>query len=65
MIKYEDQCCDCDMPCVGCRRKKTPVLMCDDCGDDELELWYGADGKMYCKYCICRHLDKVVIEDAD
>ena len=64
-IVFENQCVGCPQGCIDCGRRRVPVMICDDCGDPESELWYAEDGKMYCKYCITRHLDKVVIEDAD
>ena len=61
MIIYENQCCDCDLPCIHCGREHTPVMICDDCGDEASELWYGEDGKEYCEYCIKKHLEKVEV----
>ena len=63
MIKYENQCCDCDIPCTGCRRQHTAVMVCDDCGDEDCDLWYGEDGKQYCSTCITHHLEKVEVTD--
>ena len=67
MIKYEDQCCDCQIePCMSfCSRKSVPVLICDDCGDEVSDLWYGNDGRQYCKYCITGYLDKVNVEESE
>lgn len=61
MITYENNCVQCE-DCRNCGRKKQLTLVCDDCGDEVQELWYGNDGKQYCKYCITGYIDKVVIE---
>ena len=66
MIRFENQCVGCppEMDCFGnsCRYKNVPVLICDECGDETDEMWYGEDGKQYCHYCITHHLEKVEVE---
>lgn len=66
MIKYENQCVGCppERGCMGesCRNRNVPVMICDDCGDEVQDLWYGNDGNQYCKYCITGYIEKVVIE---
>ena len=32
---------------INCGKKKVKVFVCDDCGDEVQELWYGNDGNMY------------------
>ena len=58
MITYENNCVQCE-DCRNCGRKKQLTLICDDCGDEATELWYGDDGNQYCKYCITEHIEKV------
>lgn len=62
MIEYRNECVGCPQGCINCGKKKVKVFVCDDCGDEVQELWYGNDGNMYCKYCITGYIDKVVIE---
>ena len=63
MIKIEDNCVGCppEIGCLGntCKYRNVKVFICDDCGCDSDELWYGDDGNMYCKYCITNHLERV------
>jgi len=66
MIKYENQCVGCppERGCMGesCRNRNVPVMICDDCGDECQELYYGTDGQEVCNVCLKHHVDKVVIE---
>ena len=61
MITYEDQCvgCPAEICFPFCSKTHVPVLICDDCGDEVSDLWYGNDGRQYCKFCITGYIDKV------
>ena len=61
MIITENNCVQCD-DCRHCGRDRQKIGRCDDCGDTTNDLWYGEDGKMYCKYCITGYIQKVRIE---
>ena len=54
MLKIENQCCDCGLPCEGdsCRYRNVPVFYCDkckmDCGDEVFDV----DGDVICEDCL-------------
>lgn len=52
MTVYEDECCDCGLPCIGdaCKYKNVPHLYCDECGDEAA--LYEFDGRELCIRCI-------------
>lgn len=59
MVRLENRCVSCPQGCANCGRDRAKVLVCDDCGDEVDDLWYGNDGGEYCKYCITGYIDKV------
>ena len=62
MIKIENQCVGCETCQPYCTKREVKVLICDDCGDEVQELYYGLDGQEVCNVCLKHHVDKVVIE---
>ena len=48
MIKIENHCVGCDIPCIDCGRKAVEVYYCDKCGD-ELDEVYEDDGEHLCE----------------
>ena len=51
-MKYESECCDCDLPCVreACRYYSVPHNYCDECGnEDQLYHW---NTRQLCINCI-------------
>lgn len=58
MIEYRNHCVDCEV-CGNCGRKHERTMVCDDCREEVNEMWYGADGGQYCKFCIMFHLEEV------
>lgn len=50
--KYENQCVDCGLPCLGnsCRYRNVPVDYCDECGSEYAE--YRIDGEDLCEDCV-------------
>lgn len=62
MIKIENDCCDCGLPCIGSRCKNYAVLhfYCDDC-EKETEL-YWFDGDQLCIDCIIERLQLEEVE---
>lgn len=64
MIKYENQCVDCGLPCMGndCKYRHVPVYICDCCGDEAVDL-YMYDDEELCIDCIISRLEKVSPEN--
>jgi len=52
MVRYEDQCVDCGLPCMGnsCPNKNVPVIYCDEC-HDEIDEVYDVDDDELCEDC--------------
>lgn len=59
MLKLENQCVDCGLPCIGnsCRYRNVPVYYCDECGNDNA--CYSIDGEHYCEDCAKKYLKEV------
>lgn len=57
MVSFVDACNGCEI-CLGCGKKHTKKLVCDNCGDDENQLYY-FDDKELCIDCIEELLDPV------
>lgn len=57
MIKYENQCVDCGLPCLGrsCPNRNVAVYYCDTCGDECGEC-YEIDSEDYCEDCARQYL---------
>lgn len=62
-VRYENQCVDCGLPCLGegCKYYSVPVWSCDKCGDECVDL-YDVDGYEVCEYCALKMLPKVHTE---
>lgn len=62
MIKHEDDCVGCEIPCMGngCPLKNVPHLYCDRCKEESDEL-YIFDGEELCIGCIIKNLEKVEV----
>lgn len=54
MLKIENECVGCAIPCIDCGRKRVPVYYCDRCGD-QIDDIYESDGEELCESCL---LDK-------
>lgn len=52
MIKYENDCVGCDLPCLGssCPNRNVPHYYCDECGDETT--LYDYDGEQLCSSCL-------------
>lgn len=61
MIKTENECVDCGLPCLGdgCRYRNVKRMYCDNCNAEE-QLYY-FDGEELCLECIEERLEKVNI----
>lgn len=53
MIKYESDCVDCGLPCIGvaCRYYSSPHYYCDKCGEETDELYADFNGMEVCSEC--------------
>ena len=60
MIKYENECVDCDLPCIDCGRKNVKHLYCDKCGDD-VETLYNFLGEELCEECLLKTFEKITL----
>lgn len=62
MLKIENQCVDCGLPCLGdsCKNRNTRVFYCDYCGDEGAG--YRIDGEDFCGRCIQAYVDSVFHE---
>lgn len=56
-VRYEDQCCDCGLPCLGdsCKNRNVPIWYCDKCGAEDEDL-YEYEGQELCLDCIREQL---------
>ena len=59
MVKIENGCVDCGLPCLGnsCPHRYEKHYYCDECGEEE-EIYYFED-KELCIRCIIKKLEKV------
>lgn len=50
MIKYEDNCVSCGLPCLlNCPYRKQLVCICDECKDYITDFYYEIDNKQFCQ----------------
>lgn len=63
MIKYENECCDCGLPCLGdrCPNRNVRRLYCDKCGNDCREL-YEVDGEQLCDDCLLEYAKRNIVD---
>lgn len=55
MIIYVNECVGCALPCVDCGRKRTPVRVCDWCGNGVDEsMPHRFDGGDLCEECYAK-----------
>lgn len=60
MIKYENECVDCGLPCLGssCPNRNVKRIYCDKCGDEAEHIYYFDDQEL-CIDCIEEMLEEV------
>lgn len=53
MIKHEDNCVQCDLPCLGksCPNKTSSIYICDKCNNEINRIAYKVDGNDLCEDC--------------
>jgi hypothetical protein len=64
MIKIENHCVGCDIPCNNCGLRHVPVCYCDKCGSEQDELYEYDDGQ-WCSDCIDDDIKQYYDEDTD
>lgn len=57
MMKIENDCVSCDLPCIDCGRKRSPHYYCDKCGIEET--LYKYDDEELCKDCLAEKFEIV------
>lgn len=59
MRRYENECVECGLPCLGkdCPRRRVLHLYCDKCGEEKK--LYHFEGEELCLSCIEDGLEKV------
>jgi len=57
MVRYENDCVDCGLPCIDCGKKRTPHYYCDECKEEET--LYEYDGDQLCETCLLKKFTKV------
>lgn len=62
MIKYENECVSCGLPCFnGCSYRKVPHLYCDKCGLEAETLYRSDSGLEVCEDCLKSLFKKVEV----
>lgn len=66
MIRVENQCVSCGLPCMGetCKYRNIPEIICDKCGDECYEA-YEVNGEQLCESCLLSTFPKIVPENAE
>ena len=59
MIRIENHCCGCAIPCIDCGRKAVEVYCCDKCDEELDEVYEDEDGKHYCEEHLLAKYKKV------
>lgn len=59
MVKIENDCCDCGLPCLGgsCSNRNVPHYYCDEC-KDEAKL-YEYEDEQLCEACLLKRIPVV------
>ena len=55
MVKIEDHCVDCGLPCLGssCPNRNVTQYYCDKCGEEiSCDEIYDVDGEELCEECL-------------
>ena len=65
MIRVENRCMNCateGYPCTHCGAERTPVFICDYCGEEVDRLFWYDSTQQYCEECILQNLEEVVYD---
>ena len=60
MTRFENQCVDCGLPCLGssCPNRNVRVLYCDNC-EGETDKLYVLNGDELCEECLLEGLEVI------
>ena len=63
MVRIENECCDCDLPCIyeSCPFWAVKRLYCDECEEENQLYWF--DDQQLCLDCIEARLERVECDD--
>ena len=58
MVKFENDCVDCGLPCLGdsCSLRSVKHLYCDECETEVSTLYEYFDGRQLCRECCIEEL---------
>ena len=61
MIKIEDECVCCGLPCLGssCPNRNVKRYYCDECGEEVDTLYRYDDGTELCEDCLLKEFETV------
>lgn len=64
MVRYENDCVDCGLPCLGsaCPNRNVKHLYCDNC-KSEVEELYEYDDSELCEECLLNMFFKITCDD--
>lgn len=60
MVRTENHCVDCGLPCLGssCPNRNVRVLRCDQC-EEETDKLYKLEGEELCEECLFEALEVI------
>ena len=58
MVRFENDCVDCGLPCLGdsCKYRHVRHLYCDKCCSEIDKLFVVFEDKQWCEECIIEHV---------
>lgn len=64
MVRIENDCVGCDLPCLGnsCPYKNVPHVYCDECEAEE-DKFYKYEGQYLCQDCLLQQFEELDVAD--